>query len=157
MRVSKMTSSVQPASLFSSSIMIGSPQSDVYVPDICGCRWEVLPLTDVLNFHGNWVLLLLCLSETGFQQRLDLFLTRSETVLKSKRLDTFENQRQSQFLGECNLDSACHGQMYPPGHSWWSVPAALSVSETSWHCPPFSSVSPPLLPPCCLLLPWTEG
>lgn len=51
----------------------------------------------------------------------------------------------------------CGLMVYPPGHSWWSVPAALSVSETSWHCPPFSSVSPPLLPPCCLLLPWTEG
>lgn len=56
-----------------------------------------------------------------------------------------------------SMYKSCHGQMYPPGHSWWSVLAAQSVSETSWHCRPFSSVSPPLQPPYCLLLPWTEG
>lgn len=57
--------------------------SNANVLDICWCSWEVLPLTDVLSFYFNRVLSSPCLSETGFQQRLNLFLTCSETVLKN--------------------------------------------------------------------------
>lgn len=76
--------SEQSVHLFSSLLSFRNlTQSDVHIPNICGSSREALPLTHGLRFYGNRVLLL-SLSETGLQQRLDLLLARPQTVLKGE-------------------------------------------------------------------------
>lgn len=60
----------------------------VYVLDVGGRGRKARPLLDVLGFRGNGVLLLLRLSEAGLQQRLDLFLTGPEAVLRRQEAHT---------------------------------------------------------------------
>lgn len=53
--------------------------SDVNVPDVCRSAREIHVLLHALAFCGD--ALLLCLPQTGLQQRFDLLLARSKAIL----------------------------------------------------------------------------
>lgn len=57
-------------------------RSDINVSDVCGCARQVHVLLHPFGLCGDAVL---SLSETRFQQGLDLFLTRPQAVLRGKR------------------------------------------------------------------------
>lgn len=125
-------------------------RSDINVSDVCGSAREVHVPLHSFGLCGDVVLL--SLSETRFQQGLNLLLTRSQTVLwgETGRLATMTT---TYWVFWSDIRKVEHLQ----GRFWWLVRGSWWGSETRGNCHCFWGTTPALLLQRCRPRSWMEG